>query len=70
MLTYILLKDGKYCAFPVQTPKDNFLSSAKARLDKDFEYKELNKNTRRRRRIFFSSLNYKITEILTLTDFT
>ena len=37
------LHDGKQHTFPVSTPEDNFEPSAKARLEKDFEYDKLNK---------------------------
>lgn len=40
VLTNMWLKDGNQHSFPVSTPEDNSLPSAKTRLDKDFEYEE------------------------------
>ncbi len=41
-LTNMWLQDGKQHSFPVTTPEDNTLPSAKVCLEKDFEYEELN----------------------------
>ena len=60
------LADGKQHSFPVKTPEDNYLPSAKARLEKDFEYENLNKKNKGLQNTdVFSTLNCKITEILT-----
>ena len=65
VLTNMWLQDGKQHAFPVKTPEDNFIPSAKARLEKDFEYEKLNKETNKRmQKDIFSSLNCDITKIL------
>ncbi len=40
--TNMWLQDGNQHSFPVSTPEDKILPSAKAQLDKDFEYEELN----------------------------
>ena len=42
VLTIMWLQDGKQHSFPTSTPRDNYLSSAKACLKKDFEYEEFN----------------------------
>ena len=51
VLTNIWLTDGKQHSFPVKTPKDNYLPSDKARLEKDFKYETLNKKIRECRRM-------------------
>ena len=45
------LQDGKQHSFPVSSPEDNTLLSAKAHLDKDFEYEELNQKYKIGRRM-------------------
>ena len=37
------LNDSNQHSFPVKTPEVNYLPSAKAQLEKDFEYEEVNK---------------------------
>ena len=65
VLTNMWLQDGKNCAFPVKTSKDNFIPSAKARLEKNFEYEKLNKETNEtKQKDIFSALNCDITKIL------
>ena len=65
VLTNMWLQDEKQHAFPIMTPEDNFISSAKARLEKDFEYEKLNKETNKRmQKVIFSSLSCDITKIL------
>ncbi len=66
LLTNMWLKDGKQHSFPVSTPEDKYLPGVKARLDKDLQFKELNskKSSFTEVKQIFSSLNYKITEIL------
>ena len=47
------------------TPEGNTLPSAKVHLDKDFKYDELNQKYKDwNEKIFFESLNCKITDIL------
>ena len=59
------LWDGKQYLFPVSTPGDSTLPSAKARLDKDFEYEELNQKYKDRKETeILVSLNCKITDTL------
>ena len=58
------LFDGQQHSFLVKTPKENYLPSAKARLEKEFEYEALNKKKGRQKADIFSTLNCKITEIL------
>ena len=66
VLTNMWLADGKQHSFPAKTPEDNYLPSAKARLEKDFEYESLNvKNKVLQKKDIFSDLNCKITELLT-----
>ena len=65
VLTNMRLADGEQHSFPVKTPEDNYLPSAKTRLEKDFKYKTLNKkNKALQKPNIFSKLNCKITEIL------
>ena len=65
VLRIMWLADGEQHSFPVKTPEDNYLPSAKARLDKDFKYETLNKkNKSLQKPNIFSKLNCKITEIL------
>ena len=65
LLTNLWLKDGKQHSFPASTPEDKYLPGAKARLDKDLQYEELNrKNSFTEENQIFTSLNCKITEIL------
>ncbi len=65
ILTNMWLADVKQHSFPVKTPEDNYLPSAKARLEKDFKYETLNnKNKDLQNMDVFSSLKCKITEIL------
>ena len=65
VLTNMWLADGEQHSFPVKTPEDNYLPSAKARLEKDFEYETLNKkNKTLQKPDLFSKLNCKITKIL------
>ena len=65
VLTNMWLSDGQQHSFPVKTPEDNYLPPAKARLEKEFEYEALNKRNKGRQNAdIFSSLDCKITEIL------
>ena len=65
VLTNMWLSNGQQHSFLVKTPEDNYLPSAKARLEKEFEYEALNKrNKGRQNDDIFSTLDYKITEIL------
>ena len=65
VLTNMWLADGEQHSFPVKNPKDNYLPSAKARLEKDFEYETLNKKNKAvQKPDLFLKLNCKITEIL------
>ena len=65
LLTNMWLQDGKQHSFPVSTPEDKYLPGVKAWLDKDLQYKELNrKKSFTEEKQIFSSLNCKITEIL------
>ena len=60
-----MLQDGKQRTFSVKTPEDNFLPTAKAWLDKDFEYEKLNNQyEQQEKKDIFSSLNCDITKIL------
>ena len=69
VLTNMWLQDGEQHSFPAQTPEDNFIPSAKARLQKDFEYEKLNKDTDAQiKKDIFSALNCDITKILPSTD--
>ena len=59
------LDDGKQHSFPVSTPVDNYIPSAKARLEKDFEYVEINKKYDAiKDKDIVSSLNCKVTDLL------
>ena len=59
------LDDGNQHSFPVKTPEDNYISSTKARLEKDFKYEEINKKyDARKNKDIFSSLNCKVTDLL------
>ena len=42
VFTNMWLTDSKQHSFPVKTPDDNYVSSAKARFEKDFKYETLN----------------------------
>ena len=59
------LKDEKQYSFSIKTPKDTFIPSVKARLDKDFEYENLNKEyEEQEQKDIFSALICDITKIL------
>ena len=63
------LDDGKQHSFPVSTPVDNYIPSAKSRLEKDFEYVELNKKYDAiKDKDIVSSLNCKVTDLLPSPD--
>ena len=65
VLTNMWLQDGKQDAFPIMTPKDTFIPTAKVQLEKDFEYEKLNKETNEtKQKDIFSALNCDITKIL------
>ena len=58
VLTNMWLADGEQHSFPVKTPEDNFLPSAKARLEKEFEYETLNKKNKELQKNIFSNLTF------------
>jgi len=63
------LDDGFQHSFPVSTPVDNYVPSAKSQLEKDFEYEELNKRyDPTKDKDIFSSLNCKVTDLLSSSD--
>ena len=69
VLTNMWLDDGNQHSFPVKTPEDNYSPSAKARLEKDFEFEEINKKyADRKEKDIFSSLNCKVTDLLSSPD--
>ena len=69
VLTNIWLDYGNKHSFPVKTPEDNYIPSAKAQLEKDFEYEEVNKKyDARKDKDIFSSLNCKVTYLLSSPD--
>ena len=69
VLTDMWLSDGNQHSFPVKTPEDNHIPSAKARLEKDFEFEELNKKyDSRKEKDIFSALNCKVTDLLSSPD--
>lgn len=58
------LQNEKQHAFPLKTTEDNFLPLAKAQLNKDFEYEQLNnKYDDEQKRDILSPLNCHITKI-------
>ena len=60
------LQDDNQHSFPIKAPEDNFLQGAKARLEKDFEFEEINKKNKDwKEHEIFSSPNCKINDILT-----
>ena len=63
------LDDGTQHAFPMKTPEDNYIPFSKACLEKDFEYKEINKKyDNQKEKYIFSSLKYKVTKLLSSSD--
>ena len=63
------LNDGNWHSAPVKTPEDNHLPSAKARVEKDFEYEKLNKKyDAQKEKDIFSLLNYKVTDLISSSD--
>ena len=63
------LDDGNQHSFPVTIPEDNCIPSAKARLEKDFEYEEVNKKyDAQKEKDIFSLLNYKVTDLISSSD--
>ena len=69
VLTNMWLDDGNQHSFSVKTPEDNYSPSAKARLEKDFEFEEINKKyADRKEKDIFSSLNCKVTDLLSSPD--
>ena len=69
VLTNMWLDDGNQHPFPVKTPKDNYIPSTKTRLEKDFKYEEINKKyDAQKDKDIFSSLNYKVTDLLSSPD--
>ena len=69
VLTNLWLSDGNQHSFPIKTPEDNHIPSAKARLDKDFEFEELNKKYEsKEEKDIFSALNCKVTDLLSSPD--
>ena len=64
------LQNVKHHAFPIKTPEDNnFQPSAKTKLEKDFEYKQLNHNYAvDKDKDIFASLDCDISKLLPLSD--
>ena len=63
------LDDRNQHSFPVKTTEDNYIPSTKARLEKEFEYKEFNKKyDAQKDKDLFSSLNCKVTDLLSSPD--
>ena len=69
VLTNMWLDDGNQHSFPVNTLKDNYIPSAKAKLEKYFEYEQNNKKyDAKKDKDIFSSLNCKVMDLLSSPD--
>ena len=69
VLTNMWLNDGNQHSFPVITLEDIHILSAKARLEKDFEFEELNKKyDGKKDKDIFSALNCEVSDLLSSPD--